>query len=255
MVSQLVVVLLFEFQVVFIVNFLEIDMVDCVIVVVCLDCLVNCIVFVFQIEDEFEFEFEFEFEVVGKCFVIMDFNVCMKFDEDVKVVVVFDIGDRIQIIDVKEDGWCQVMYKDKIWWVKFCYLFKDKFKFKLKGFFSVFCLLLFGGFGMENGFILNVVKVYCVVCVVFFLVDVYGGICGSGGNYGIGYVVDIMVSGGIGDDIVVYVWVYVVQLGVIEVIWLQWIWIIQWVGESWWFMLDCGLIIVNYYDYVYVMVC
>ncbi len=92
------------------------------------------------------------------------------------------------------------------------------------------------------------------MCAEFPSVTTYGGTRGGGGNHGTGHAVDIMVSGGTGDEIAAYVRAHAAELGVTEVIWQQRIWTTQRASEGWRGMSDRGSATANHYDHVHVTV-
>jgi hypothetical protein len=83
-------------------------------------------------------------------------------------------------------------------------------------------------------------------------VSSYGGLRGGGGNHGSGRALDIMVSGGTGDQVAAFVRANASALGVSEVIWSQRIWTVQRSGEGWRWMSDRGSATANHYDHVHV---
>ena len=192
---------------------------------------------------------EAEPEIVGTRYATVDLNVRRTPTEDAKVVAVLDAGDKVKITDVKTDGFRQVVYKDKVRWVKAEYLSKSKPKPRPAGPSSAPCA---SGSGVEGGLRANTIAVHRAVCNAFPSVTSYGGLRGGGGYHGQGRALDIMVSGSTGDAIANYVRAHARELGVSEVIWAQRIWTVQRSGEGWRWMSDRGGATANHYDHVHV---
>jgi hypothetical protein len=198
---------------------------------------------------EAEIEVEAVPEVVGTRYATVDLNVRKTPTEDAKVVAVLDAGDKVEITDAKSDGFRQVLYKDKVRWVKAEYLSKSKPDPRPAGPSSAPCA---SGSGVESGLGANTIAVHRAVCNAFPSVTSYGGLRGGGGNHGQGRALDIMVSGSTGDAIANYVRAHAAQLGVSEVIWAQRIWTVQRAGDGWRWMSDRGGATANHYDHVHV---
>jgi hypothetical protein len=194
-------------------------------------------------------EVKAEPEVVGTRYATVDLNVRKTPTEDAKVVAVLDAGDKVKITDVKTDGFRQVLYKDRIRWVKAEYLSKSKPDPRPAGPSSAPCA---SGSGVESGLRANTIAVHRAVCNAFPSVTSYGGLRGGGGYHGQGRALDIMVSGSTGDAIANYVRAHAAQLGVSEVIWAQRIWTVQRSSEGWRWMSDRGGTTANHYDHVHV---
>jgi hypothetical protein len=188
-------------------------------------------------------------EVVGTRYATVDLNVRKTPTEDAKVIAVLDAGDKVRITDVKTDGFRQVLYKDKVRWVKAEYLSKSKPKPRPAGPSSAPCA---SGSGVESGLRANTIAVHRAVCNAFPSISSYGGLRGGGGYHGQGRALDIMVSGSTGDAVANYVRAHAAQLGVSEVIWAQRIWTVQRAGEGWRWMSDRGGATANHYDHVHV---
>lgn len=73
-------------------------------------------------------------------------------------------------------------------------------------------------------------------------------------DHATGHAVDIMVSGGMGDEIAAYVRANASSLGVHYIIWSQKIWNVQRSSEGWRPMSDRGSTTANHYDHVHVSV-
>jgi hypothetical protein len=201
------------------------------------------------VDADAEAEIEVQPEVVGTRYATVDLNVRKTPTEDAKVVAVLDAGDKVKITDVKADGFRQVLYKDRVRWVKAEYLSKSKPDPRPAGPSSAPCA---SGSGVEGGLRANTIAVHRAVCNAFPSVTSYGGLRGGGGNHGQGRALDIMASGSLGDAIANYVRAHAAQLGVSEVIWAQRIWTVQRAGEGWRWMSDRGGATANHYDHVHV---
>ena len=188
-------------------------------------------------------------EIVGTRYTTVDLNVRTKPDADAKVVAVLDTADKVKITDVKEGEFRQVVYKDELRWVRAEFLSKTKPDPKPAGPSSAACA---SGSGVEGGLASTTIAVHRAVCNAFPSVSSYGGTRGGGGNHGSGHALDIMVSGGTGDQIAAYVRAHASQLGVSEVIWAQKIWTVQRAGDGWRWMSDRGGATANHYDHVHV---
>lgn len=187
-----------------------------------------------------------EITVTGKRWTTTALKVRTSPDEDADVVAILDSGDRVKITDAKLDGWRQVSFKGEGRWVKAAYLSKDKPEP------AVSAATCPDGSGLESGLADTTVRVHRAVCHAFPSVSSYGGIRGSGGNHGTGHALDIMVSGGSGDDVAAYVRAHAGELGVTEVIWHQRIWTTQRSREGWRSMSDRGSATANHMDHVHV---
>lgn len=191
---------------------------------------------------------------VGTRYATVGLNVRKSPDTDAKIVTVLDRGDKVRITDETDDGWRQVVVDGKARWVKGSYLSKKKPAAQKttstpRGLSSAPCA---SGSGVESGLRANTIAVHRAVCAVFPSVSSYGGLRGGGGNHGSGRALDIMVSGGTGDQVAAFVRANASALGVSEVIWSQRIWTVQRSGEGWRWMSDRGSATANHYDHVHV---
>jgi hypothetical protein len=196
-------------------------------------------------------EVEAEPEVVGTRYTTAALNVRTKPKADTKVVTVLDPGTKVKITDEKKGDYRQILYKGDTYWVTAEYLSKSKPKPKPAGPSMAPCP---SGSGVESGLNSNAVAVHRAVCNAFPSVTSYGGVRGGGGAHGSGRALDIMVTGGTGDQVANYVRANAGALGVSEVIWEQKIWTVQRAGEGWRWMSDRGSATANHYDHVHVTV-
>ena len=211
-------------------------------------------------------------EIVGSRYTTAGVNLRNKPTTDSKIVTVLDRADKVQITDVTDDGWRQIVRNDKTYWIKGVFLSKSKPKplpepepeaaaagnsssgssgGSSGGVSGGACS---SGSGVESGLGSNAIAVHRAVCARFPQVSGYGGLRGGGGNHGSGRALDIMISGGTGSDIANYVRANASRLGVTEVIYAQKIWTTQRAGEGWRGMSDRGSTTANHYDHVHVSV-
>ena len=192
-------------------------------------------------------------EVIGKRYSTVALNVRTRPDADAKAVTTLDVGDRIKVTDVKEDGWRQVLLKGDLRWVKAEYLSKSKPpKTTPSGSGGAVSTAACSNGSSISGVGANASAVHRAVCNRFPQITSYGGYRPGGGSHGSGRAVDIMISGSAGWDVANWLRANASQLGITEIIYSQRIWTTQRGGEGWRGMSDRGSATANHYDHVHV---
>ena len=120
-------------------------------------------------------------------------------DADADVVTVLDAADKVKITDVTEDGFRQIIYKDKPRWVKAEFLSKSKPEASASGGLSTAPCA--SGSGVEGGLGANAIAAHRAICARFPQVTAYGGYRGGSANHSSGRAMDVMVSGAAGREI------------------------------------------------------
>ena len=152
-------------------------------------------------------------------------------DADADVVTVLDAADKVKITDVTEDGYRQIVYKDKPRWVKAEFLSKSKPEASASGGLSTAPCA--SGSGVEGGIGANAIAAHRAICARFPQVTSYGGYRGGSANHSSGRALDVMVSGAAGWEIANWARANASALGITEVIHAQKIWTTQRAGDGW----------------------
>jgi len=155
----------------------------------------------------------------------------------------------VKVTDVTEDGFRQIIYKDKTRWVTAEYLAKSKPKATASG--GLSSAACASGSGVEGGLGANAVAAHRAICARFSQVTAYGGVRGGSANHSSGRALDVMVSGAAGQEIANWARANASALGITEVIHAQRIWTTQRAGDGWRGMSDRGSATANHYDHVH----
>ncbi len=205
-------------------------------------------------------------KVVGKRYSRVGLNVRKAASPDAKVVGTLDVGDRVRILNVKDDGWRLILFDGQQRWVKGVYLSKSKpapppvrststsrsrSSSSTGGLSTARCA---SGSAVESGINANAVAVHRAVCARYPKATSYGGYRADGGNHAAGRGLDIMVSGSMGTEIAAWLRSNASKLGITEIIYAQRIWTTQRSSEGWRSMSDRGSATANHYDHVHVTV-
>jgi uncharacterized protein YgiM (DUF1202 family) len=188
-------------------------------------------------------------EIVGSRYTEVALKVRKTPDADADVVTVLDAADKVKITDVTEDGFRQIIYKDKTRWVKAEFLSKSKPEASTSGGLSTAPCA--SGSGVEGGIGANAIAAHRAICARFPQVTAYGGYRGGSANHSSGRALDVMVSGAAGWDIANWARANASALGITEVIHAQKIWTTQRAGDGWRGMSDRGSATANHYDHVH----
>ncbi len=188
-------------------------------------------------------------EVVGSRYTEVRLKVRKSPDTDADVVTVLDPADKVKITDVTEDGFRQIIYKDKPRWVSAEYLSKSKPKVSASGGLSTAPCA--SGSGVEGGLQANAIAAHRAICARFPQVTAYGGYRGGSANHSSGRALDVMISGSTGTEIANWARANAAALGITEVIHAQKIWTTQRAGDGWRGMSDRGSATANHYDHVH----
>ena len=188
-------------------------------------------------------------EVVGSRYTEVALKVRKTPDADADVVTVLDAADKVKITDVTEDGYRQIIYKDKPRWVKAEFLSKSKPKASASGGLSTAPCA--SGSGVEGGLGANAIAAHRAICARFPQVTAYGGYRAGSANHSSGRAIDVMVSGAAGWEIANWARANASALGITEVIHAQKIWTTQRAGDGWRGMSDRGSATANHYDHVH----
>ncbi len=194
-------------------------------------------------------EAEPEPEVVGSRYTEVALKVRKTPDADADVVTVLDAADKVKITDVTEDGFRQIIYKDKPRWVKAEFLSKSKPEASESGGLSTAPCA--SGSGVEGGIGANAIAAHRAICARFPQVTAYGGYRAGSSNHSSGRALDVMVSGAAGQEIANWARANASALGITEVIYAQRIWTTQRAGDGWRGMSDRGSATANHYDHVH----
>jgi hypothetical protein len=199
---------------------------------------------------EAEPEPELEPEVVGSRYTEVALKVRTTPEAEADVVTVLDAADKVKITDVIEDGFRQIIYKDKPRWVTAEYLSKSKPTASESGGLST--APCSSGSGVESGLGANAIAAHRAICAAFPHVSSFGGYRGGSGNHSSGRALDVMISGAAGQEVANWARANASALGITEVIYAQRIWTSQRAGDGWRGMSDRGSATANHYDHVHV---
>jgi uncharacterized protein YgiM (DUF1202 family) len=170
-------------------------------------------------------------------------------EEDADVVTVLDTATKVKITDVTEDGFRQIVYKDKPRWVKAEFLSKSKPKASTSG--GLSSAACPSGSGVEGGLGANAIAAHRAICARFPNVSSFGGYRPGSGNHSSGRALDVMISGAAGQEVANWARANASRLGITEVIYAQRIWTTQRAGDGWRGMSDRGSATANHYDHVH----
>ena len=187
-------------------------------------------------------------EVVGTRFAEAPLNVRKTPEADADVVTVLDVADKVQITDVTEDGYRQIVYKDKVRWVTAEYLAKSKPTADSGALSSAPCA---SGSGVEGGLGANAIAAHRAICARWPQISSYGGYRSGSSNHSSGRALDVMISGSTGMAVANWARANASRLGITEVIHQQQIWTTQRAGDGWRGMSDRGSATANHYDHVH----
>lgn len=196
-----------------------------------------------------EAEAEAEPEVVGSRYAEVRLKVRKSPDTEADVVTVLDTADKVRITEVTEDGFRQIVYKDKLRWVSAEYLSKSKPKVSASG--GLSSAPCASGSGVEGGLGANAIAAHRAICARFPQVTAYGGYRAGSSNHSSGRALDVMISGSTGTEIANWARANAGALGITEVIYAQRIWTTQRAGDGWRGMSDRGSATANHYDHVH----
>ncbi len=157
----------------------------------------------------------------------------------------FKSGKQILITGRFDEGKAEVVVEGKPFWVDADLLSEDEPIPGIGG----SCT---NGTSVAGGVSANIVKVHRAVCAAFPEIRVYGTLRGGGGDHGSGRAVDIMVSGGRGQQVADFVRANAGVLGVSYAIYAQRIWSVERGGEGWRGMSNRGSATANHFDHVHV---
>ena len=188
-------------------------------------------------------------EVVGSRYTEVRLKVRTSPEADADVVTVLDTAAKVKITDVTEDGFRQIIYKDKPRWVTAEFLSKSKPKASTSGGLSTAPCA--SGSGVEGGLGANAIAAHRSICARFPQVTAYGGYRAGSSNHSSGRALDVMVSGAAGQEIANWARANAGALGITEVIYAQRIWTTQRAGDGWRGMSDRGSATANHYDHVH----
>jgi hypothetical protein len=191
-------------------------------------------------------------EIVGSRYAEVPLKVRKTPEADAEVITVLDAADKVKITDVSEDGFRQVVYKDKLRWVTAEFLSKSKPKASTSG--GLSSAACASGSGVEGGLRSNAIAAHRAICARFPQVSAYGGYRGGSANHSSGRALDVMVSGSAGMEIANWARANASALGITEVIHAQRIWTTQRAGDGWRGMSDRGSATANHYDHVHISV-
>jgi len=188
-------------------------------------------------------------EVVGSRYTEVALKVRKTPEADADVVAVLDPAEKVKITDVTEDGFRQVIYKDKPRWVTAEYLSKSKPEASASG--GLSSAPCASGSGVEGGLGANAIAAHRAICARFPQVTSFGGYRPGSSNHSSGRALDVMVSGSAGQEIANWARANAGALGITEVIYAQRIWTTQRAGDGWRGMSDRGSATANHYDHVH----
>ena len=187
-------------------------------------------------------------EVVGTRFAEAPLNVRKTPEADADVVTVLDVADKVKITDVTEDGYRQIVHKDKLRWVTAEYLAKSKPKADSGALSSAPCA---SGSGVEGGLGANAIAAHRAICARWPQISSFGGYRSGSANHSSGRALDVMISGSTGMAVANWARANASRLGITEVIHQQQIWTTQRAGDGWRGMSDRGSATANHYDHVH----
>jgi hypothetical protein len=194
-------------------------------------------------------EREPEPEVVGSRYTEVALKIRKTPEADADVVAVIGAAEKVTITDVTEDGFRQVIYKDKPRWVTAEYLSKSKPEASASG--GLSSAPCASGSGVEGGLGANAIAAHRAICARFPQVSSFGGYRPGSSNHSSGRALDVMVSGAAGQQIANWARANAGALGITEVIYAQRIWTTQRAGDGWRGMSDRGSATANHYDHVH----
>jgi hypothetical protein len=188
-------------------------------------------------------------EVVGSRYTEVALKIRKTPEADADVVAVVGAAEKVTITDVTEDGFRQVIYKDKPRWVTAEYLSKSKPEASASG--GLSSAPCASGSGVEGGLGANAIAAHRAICARFPQVSSFGGYRPGSSNHSSGRALDVMVSGAAGQQIATWARANAGALGITEVIYAQRIWTTQRAGDGWRGMSDRGSATANHYDHVH----
>ena len=188
-------------------------------------------------------------EVVGSRYTEVALKVRKTPEADADVVAVLDAAEKVKITDVTEDGFRQIIYKDKPRWVTAEFLSKSKPGPPRPG--ALSSAPCASGSGVEGGLGANAIAAHRAICARFPQVTSFGGYRPGRPTTRPGRALDVMVSGAAGQEIANWARANACALGITEVIYAQRIWTTQRAGDGWRGMSDRGSATANHYDHVH----
>jgi hypothetical protein len=192
---------------------------------------------------------EAEPEIVGTRYAEVRLKVRKTPEEDADVVTVLDTAAKVRITDVAEDGFRQIIHKDKPRWVKAEFLSKSKPTASASG--GLSSAACPSGSGVERGLGANAIAAHRAICARFPRVTSFGGVRPGSGNHSSGRALDVMISGAAGQEVANWARANASALGITEVIYAQRIWTTQRAGDGWRGMSNRGSATANHYDHVH----
>ena len=168
-----------------------------------------------------------------------------------KVIAGLSVGQKVQITDVKIEGWQQINRDGKAAYVSAKYLSSEApaSSNPTRGECTNTSAL-----SIASELTSKTRKAMYAVCAEFPSIKTYGGARRSDGYHGSGRAVDIMVSGDFGWEVANWTRANASRLGITEVIYAQRIWTTQRSSEGWRWMSDRGSVSANHYDHVHISV-
>ena len=180
-----------------------------------------------------------------------------------KVIAGLSVGQKVQITDVKIDGWQQIRRDGKAAYVSAKYLSSEAPATRApspapstpapSNPTSDECSNT-SARSIASGLTSKTRNAMYAVCAQFPSIKTYGGARRSDGYHGSGRAVDIMVSGDFGWEVANWTRANASRLGITEVIYAQRIWTTQRSSEGWRWMSDRGSVSANHYDHVHISV-
>lgn len=186
-----------------------------------------------------------EVTVTGATFVFHDdaADLYAMPDDTTDVIVVVAPDSKVGTTGETRDGFTQVVYADKVGWVKTESLVTGR---------ALAAAPCASGDAVEKGLQPDTVRVHRAVCALFPQIARYGGL-GGGGEHATGRALDIMTKDlELGTAIANLVGQHWRELGVSQIIWQQHIWTAQRSGDGWRPMKSRGSDTANHKDHVHV---
>ncbi|MFL6091152.1 MAG: hypothetical protein ACJ71Z_13540 [Aeromicrobium sp.] len=164
-------------------------------------------------------------------------------DDTTDVVVVVAPDSKVGTTGETRDGFTQVVYADKVGWVKTDSLVNGR---------TLAMAPCASGDAVEKGLQPDTIRVHRAVCSLFPQITRFGGV-GGGGEHASGQALDIMTKDlELGTAIANLVGQHWRELGVSQIIWQQHIWTAQRSGDGWRPMDSRGSDTANHKDHVHV---
>lgn len=197
-------------------------------------------------------------EPIGQRFTTVVLNVREEPSLDARLVTTLDFATKISITGEAKDGFAEVVWEGRAYWVAAEYLAKKKPKPEKVEEPEAPATTISeapcpNSPEIESGITAEAVRVYRAVCAAFPSITTYGGWRGDG-EHSDGRAIDIMVSGDLGWDVAEYLRANASEFGLYDIIYSQRIWTAERSAEGWRPMEDRGSTTANHYDHVHVAV-